>query len=98
MDRAEAVSSMNKGLEALNSGSSLDAVRHLKEAGQIDPTYADPPYYLGQVYHRKLSELDNAELWYREALSRDGENPQIAYQLGTVLTDQEKWGESISYF
>lgn len=98
MDRAEAVNAMNSGLENLQSGQTLDAVRQLKEAAQIDPNYPSPPYYLGQIYHRKLSELDNAEIHYREALSRDEDNPQIAYQLGTVLADQKKYGDSVAYF
>jgi len=98
MDRAEAVTAMNKGLENLQSGQTLDAVRYLKEAGQIDPNYASPPYYLAQIYHHKLSELDNAEINYREALSRDEDNPQIAYQLGTVLSDQGKYDDSLAYF
>lgn len=98
MDRAEAVNAMNKGLENLEAGRTLDAVRFLKEAGQIDPGYASPPYYLAQIYHRKLRELDNAERYYRDALSRSEDNPQISYQLGTVLSDQGKHADSIAYF
>lgn len=98
IDRAEAVSEMNKGLEALEGGRTLDAVRHLKEASQIDPAFAEPPYYLGQVYHRKLSEVDNAEQNYREAMSRDEANPQIAYQLGTVLQEQNKHSDAVAFF
>jgi tetratricopeptide (TPR) repeat protein len=87
MDRAEAVRTMNNGLEALQLGHTVDAVRYLKEAQAQDPTYAEPAYYLGQIYHMKLVELDNAERYYREARERDPENPQIAYRLGTVLAD-----------
>lgn len=87
MDRAEAVRTMNKGLEALQLGHTVDAVRYLKEAQATDATYAEPAYYLGQIYHMKLSELDNAERYYREAADRDPENAQIAYRLGSVLAD-----------
>jgi len=97
MDRAEAVSEMNKGLEALEGGRTLDAVRHLKEASTIDPEFAEPPYYLGQIYHRKLSEPDSAEQNYREAMSRDETNPQFAYQLGTILQEQNKHSDAIAY-
>ncbi|MEZ4459654.1 MAG: tetratricopeptide repeat protein [bacterium] len=97
MDRAEAVSEMNKGLEALESGQTLDAVRHLKEASTIDPKFAEPPYYLGQIYHRKLNEPDSAEQNYREAMSRDDANPQIAYQLGSILQEQRKDADAIAY-
>lgn len=98
MDRAEAVRAMNRGLEAHDLGRTVDAVRDLKEASQIDPTYAEPAYFLGQIYHMKLSELDNAEHFYREALQRDPENPQIAYRLGTVLADQNSWSEAETFF
>lgn len=98
MDRAEAVRSMNKGLENHELGRTVDAVRYLKEASQIDPTYAEPAYYLGQIYHMKLDELDNAERFYREALDRDPENPQIAYRLGSVLADLNNWTEAEAFF
>lgn len=97
MDRAEAVSEMNKGLEALEGGRTLDAVRYLKEASKIDPEFAEPFYYLGQIYHHKLNELDTAEQNYREALSRDDSNPQIAYQLGTVLQEEGKNTDAIAF-
>jgi tetratricopeptide (TPR) repeat protein len=97
MDRAEAVSEMNKGLEALEGGRTLDAVRHLKEASTIDLEFAEPPYYLGQIYHRKLSEPDSAEQNYREAMSRDESNAQFAYQLGTILQEQNKHADAIAY-
>lgn len=87
MDRAEAVRTMNKGLEEFALGRSVDAVRYLKEAQVQDPTYAEPAYYLGQIYHMKMNELDNAERYYREASERDPNNAQIAYRLGTVLSD-----------
>jgi tetratricopeptide (TPR) repeat protein len=98
MDRAEAVRKMNEGLEMHQLGRTVDAVRFLKEASQIDPTYAEPAYYLGQIYHIKLDELDNAERFYREALDRDPENPQIAYRLGSVLSDLNNWGEAEAFF
>lgn len=97
MDRAEAIRVMNEGLEAYQLGQTIEAVRFLKEAGQIDPSYAEPPYYLAQLYHMKLEEPDNAIHYYREALTRDEDNPQIAYRLGSVMSDQSKWEESETY-
>lgn len=98
MDRAEAVRTMNSGLEALELGHTVDAVRYLKEAQATDPTYAEPAYYLGQIYHMKLTELDNAERYYREARDRDPENPQIAYRLGSVLADLNNHPEAETAF
>lgn len=97
MDRAESISEMNKGLEALNGGQTLEAVKLLKEAARIDSTYADPPYFLGQIYHRKLNEPDNAETFYRDAFSRDSENPQIAYQLGALLQETGKDQDAMQF-
>jgi tetratricopeptide (TPR) repeat protein len=98
MERAESIRRMNEGLEAVDRGATLDSVRLLKEASQTDPTYADPPYYLAQIYHMKLSEPKNAERFYREALDRDETNPQIAYRLGMVLTDQAQWEDAMGHF
>ncbi len=98
MDRAEAIRTMNEGLEAYQLGDTIEAVGLLKQAGQTDPSYAEPPYYLGQLYHMKLEEPDNAIHYYREALTRDEDNPQIAYRLGTVMSQQGKWEEAETYF
>ena len=98
MERAEAVRTMNKGLEALDLGRTVDAVKYLREAQSQDPTYAEPAYYLGQIYHIKLNELDNAERYYREARDRDPENPQISYRLGSVLADLNNPSEAEGAF
>ena len=97
-DRALAVRTMNKGLQAFNQGQTMTAIRHLKEAHQADPSYAEPALYLGQLYHREMSELDNAEQYYRQALQRDPENPDIAYKLGTVLADQGEHDDAAAMF
>ena len=95
MDRAEAVRRMNEGLEAYQTGRTIDGVKLLKEAAQIDPTYAEPDYYLGQLYHFKLGEPTNAERHYQQALERDTENAQILYRLGMVLAEQGKHDEAV---
>ncbi|MFW6054042.1 MAG: tetratricopeptide repeat protein, partial [Persicimonas sp.] len=87
-DRAVAVREMNKGIEAFQSGKSMTAVRHLREASEADPTFAEPALYMGQLYHQRLKELDNAEQAYRDALSRKPDDAKILYKLGTVLADK----------
>lgn len=94
MDRAESVRKMNEGLDAYQRGQNIEAVDALKEASILDPTYAEPAYYVGQIYHITLKELDNAERYYRDAKDRDKENPQITYRLGTVLAEKGKWSEA----
>lgn len=96
MNRAEAVRKMNEGLDAYKRGLNVDAIDTLKEASRIDPTYSEPAYFLGQIYHVKMKELDNAERFYREAQDRDKDNPQIAYRLGSVLGEREKWSDAES--
>lgn len=87
-DRALAVREMNKGIEAFQSGKSMTAVRHLTEAAEADPTFAEPSLYLGQLYHQRLKELDNAEQAYRDALSRKPDDAKTLYKLGSVLSDK----------
>ncbi len=96
MNRAESVRKMNEGLDAYKRGLNVDAIDMLKEASRVDPTYADPSYFLAQIYHVKLKELDNAERFYREAQDRDKDNPQIAYRLGSVMAERGKWSEAES--
>lgn len=97
-DRVLAIREMNTGLDAYQGGNTMDGVRYLQEAIRHDPNYPEPHYYLGQIYHLRLRELDNAEKHYRIALDLDGENAQFAYRLGTVLSAQEKYDEAIRVF
>lgn len=97
-DRAKAVDEMNKGIAAYQRGSTMEAIKHLKSADKLDPTYAKPALYLGQVYHQQMHELENAEQAYRGALSRDPTNAEAAYKLGAVLSDEKKPTDAIPYF
>ncbi len=96
-DRAKAVDEMNKGIAAYQRGSTMEAIKHLKSADKLDPTYAKPALYLGQIYHQDMHELDNAEQAYREALGRAPKNAKAAYKLGAVLSDKKKPAEAASY-
>lgn len=95
-DRALAVREMNLGIEALEGGRAMDAVRQFKEAAKHDSTYAEPLYFLGQVYHLRLKDYDNAEKYYREVLELSPENPQYLYRLGAVLAEQGKHEQAIA--
>lgn len=95
-DRALSVREMNLGVEALEGGRTMDAVRQFKEAAKHDPTHAEPLYYLGQVYHLRLKDYDNAEKYYREVLEVSPENPQYLYRLGAVLAEQGKHEAAIA--
>ena len=95
-DRAIATKSMNDGLGELKANRTGDAVKLLEEATAQDQTYADPPYYLGQIYHQKYEQLADAERFYAEALKRDPDNAQFMYRYGTVLAGQEKHSEAVA--
>ncbi|MFU8806798.1 MAG: tetratricopeptide repeat protein [Bradymonadaceae bacterium] len=97
-DRVLAIREMNSGLEAYQGGNTMDGVRYLREAIKHDPNYPEPHYYLGQIYHLRLREIDNAERHYRQALELEPENAQYAYRLGTVLAIQEKNEEAVQTF
>lgn len=97
-DRAIAVRRMNEGLTDNSIGRVSDATKKLEEASETDPTYADPPYFLGQIQHQKSNNLDAATQSFKTALKRDPENPQIQYKLGTVLAEKKQYGEAIEHF
>jgi tetratricopeptide (TPR) repeat protein len=97
-DRILAIKEMNSGLEAYQGGNTMDGVRALQEAIRHDPTYAEPHYYLGQIYHLRLREQQNAERHYRQAFDIEPENAQFAYRLGTVLAEQDKHQEAVQIF
>ncbi len=87
-DRAIATQAMNDGLAELNSGQASGAIDKLKKAAASDATYADPDYYLGQIYHQKYQQLDDAARHYGNAIKRAPENPQFHYRYGSVLSEQ----------
>jgi tetratricopeptide (TPR) repeat protein len=95
-DRAEASAKMKEALAEYQNGSTTDAIKELKEAHEMDPTWAKPALNLAQIYHDQLGEYENAERYYREAMSRDPDNKKIPYKLGTVLADMDRHDESVS--
>lgn len=97
-DRAISTQSLNDGLGELNSGQVSGAIEKLERAAASDPTYADPDYYLGQIYHQKYSQLDDASRHYANAIKRAPDNPQFHYRYGTVLGEQGKHADAIAAF
>lgn len=97
-DRAIATQALNDGLGELNAGQVSGAIEKLEKAAASDPTYADPDYYLGQVYHQKYQQLDDAARHYANAIKRAPENPQFHYRYGTVLGEQGKHADAIAAF
>lgn len=97
-DRAISTQLMNDGLGSLKGGQTSEAISKLEEAAAKDLSYADPSYYLGQIYHQKYQQLDDAARHYGDALKRDPENPQFSYRYGTVLAEQGKDADAVVAF
>ncbi|MFW5968053.1 MAG: tetratricopeptide repeat protein [Persicimonas sp.] len=97
-DRADAVRFMNQGIELYEANKTTDAIERLEKARDTDPSFAEPPLQLGQLYHREFDDLEKAEQAYREALQRRPGDPEITYKLGSVLADAEKHTEAVSQF
>lgn len=97
-DRAIATQALNDGLGELRAGRTTDAISQLEKAAASDMTYADPSYYLGQIYHQKYQQLDDAERHYAEAIKRAPDNAQFHYRYGTVLGEKGKHQEAVVEF
>lgn len=97
-DRAISTQALNDGLNELRAGRTSDAVDKLEEAAASDMTYADPSYYLGQIYHQKYQQLDDAARNYAEAIKRAPENAQFYYRYGTVLGEKGEHSSAIAAF
>lgn len=94
-ERSIAVRTMNEALSENQTGNTSDAIKMLKQAVNEDVTFADPPYYLGQLYHQKYNQLGDAESSFKRALERAPDNPQFLYRLGTVQAEQGKHDDAI---
>lgn len=98
MDRAEATRQLNQGMAAMSGGDTSAAVAHMEAALQADPGFAEAAYYLGQVYHMRTRDLEQALRYYRRAYDLDPENPRYSYRLATVLALSEDHEEAVRYF
>jgi tetratricopeptide (TPR) repeat protein len=87
--RVQAINRLNEGIALENKNNTTGAEKSLKEAIELDPTFAKPYYILGQMY-RKQGKLVDAEKMFRGAIDNMKEEPsaEYHYQLGTVLTSQ----------
>ena len=94
-DRAEAVDYYNQGMAA---GSSEATAEFMEQALEVDPTFTEAAYSLGQVYQFRLSDPESAEEQFRLALRHESDNPRYAYRLATTLADQGEHEEAVEYF
>lgn len=87
--RVQAISRLNEGIALEKRGNSSQAETALKEAIELDPTYAKAHYTLG-LLNLKASRLVDAEKAFRDAITATASepNPEYNYQLGLVISQQ----------
>jgi len=72
------------GLATLAQRSYYEALEAFDEALALDEGYA--PALAGKgLTHRELGELDKAQRYYEEALSRDPQNPEYSLNMGVLF-------------
>lgn len=96
INHAKAARELKEGMVAYQSGKSGLAVQKFNSAAEMDKDYAEPPYYLGQLYHQSMNEPEKAIPFYKMANDRAPENPQILYALGAALADANQVNEAVS--
>ncbi len=97
-DRAEAVRHFNDGMAAFQADSSSQAAEHMERALEVDPTFHEAAYTLGQVQQRRLGEPGEAANRFRQALDQDPDNPDYAYRLASALAESEDHESAVDYF
>lgn len=87
--RVQAINRLNEGISLDKRNNTSGAEKALKEAIEIDPSFPEPYWTLGQMY-RKQGKLVDAEKMFRSAIDNMKEAPHAdyPYQLGAVLASQ----------
>lgn len=67
-----------------------EASAAFREAAELNPAHAWPPYNLAYVFER-LGSLDSAEIFYRKALERDRRFAKTYSSLASILMSQGKY-------
>lgn len=98
LDHSRAARHMKQGMSSYQAGKSTIALRDFSAAMEADPTFADPPYYMGLLYHQKLEQPDEAVKYYGIANEREPNNPQILYGLGSAYTDLKQFSQAEKAF
>lgn len=85
--RVQAINRMNEGIQRFDANDVAGAEQALREAIQIDPSYAAANHTLGQFF-RKQNRLAEAEAAIQAAVAQMGAEPQadFVYDLGAVQT------------
>lgn len=70
------------------------ALSTYREAMQVDPTYADPPYNLGVLLARSNRKEEAVEA-FRACLAANPDQPEASYELGKLLIELKQGREAV---
>lgn len=70
--------------ESINKGQKDEAIAIIKDAMAKYPDSADAPGILGNTYER-LGDMENADLYYRQAIANSNVSPNVLYSAATFL-------------
>lgn len=89
--RAEAIRTMNEGVDLVAGGQLGDADKKLREAIVLDPTYELAHFNLG-ILHRRQGKLADAKASFRDALdhSSGDASVEMRYRLGLVVLEMSE--------
>jgi tetratricopeptide (TPR) repeat protein len=87
----------NEGLELVNRGAYVDAVRKFQAALDLDPGLVDARYNLGVTY-QKMKAYDKAIVHYRAVYNVRKRNPKYAFAIGYCHFHLQRHKEAIRWF
>jgi tetratricopeptide (TPR) repeat protein len=87
----------NEGLELVNRGAYVDAVRKFQAALDLDPGLVDARYNLGVTY-QKMKAYDKAIVHYRAVYNVRKRNPKYSFAIGYCQFHLQRHKEAIRWF
>jgi hypothetical protein len=88
----------NLGLALKDEGNIEEALKHFREAANINPDAADTQNNLGIILEMHLKKYDEAVYHYRQALRLNSGNYGIHFNLGIALAKKGELKEAIEHF
>jgi tetratricopeptide (TPR) repeat protein len=93
VEKDKAIDAYNQAVESYDKGNYDYAVRRLKQAITIDPSFAPAYKNLGDIYF-EINDLYNAKRYYSEAIGFDHEKEKAYNGLGLVYMQLESYGKA----
>ncbi len=97
-DRTEAVRLYNQALIDFEGGATGSAMEQLEEALEVDPTFYQAAYILGQLQQQQFRNPEAAVDNYRRALDQEPDNAVFNYRLASALAESGENEDALDYF